>query len=107
MRRVLERLSRDRWIPPKQVRELAERLCLKFGSYNPTWTAKCHLPEMATYVGMLRGDEVCDKFHPRRGILIRRLAQIENRRDALALGELEILHFVLKKGAYQWTQTNS
>lgn len=52
---------------------------------------------------MLRGDAVCGRFHKGRRVLIERLKKIENRTDALALGELEILNFVLKKGAYKWT----
>lgn len=106
MRRVMARLSRDKWLPPSRVVELAERLCWKYGSGNPSWTAKAWLPEMAPYVGMLRGQEVCDRFHPKRAVLIRRLQKIEDRTDLLALGELEVLNFVLKKGAYQWTRTN-
>ena len=105
MREVLARLSRDQWLPPSKVWSLAVALCRKHGSRNPTWTAKAYLPEMALHVCMLRGDAVCDRFQPGRAILIRRLQNIENRKDALALGELEVLHFVLKKGAYQCMRT--
>lgn len=58
---------------------------------------------MAAHVGMLRGEAVCDIQHPGRSLLIPRLEAIEKRRDSRALGELEILNFLLKKGAYQWT----
>lgn len=103
MRRVMARLSRDRWLPPSEVEGLALRLAWKFGSGNPHATVKAWLPEMAPHVGMLRGDAVCDQFQPGRGLLIERLRKIEKRKDRLALGELEVLHFVLKKGAYKWT----
>ena len=106
MRRVMARLSRDRWLPTSEIEALALRLAWKFGSGNPYATVKAWLPEMALYVGMLRGDAVCDRFHPRRGLLIERLRKIEKRKDMLALGELEVLNFVLKNGAYQWTRTN-
>jgi hypothetical protein len=106
MKKVMARLSRDRWLSPSEVMALSARLCRKFGSANPCWTAKAYLPEMAIHVGMLRGDAVCDRWHTGRCILIERLQKIQDRNDGLALGELEVLNFVLKKGAYRWTRTN-
>jgi len=50
---------------------------------------------------MVAGIVPCDLHDKKRGILIDRLHAIEQKKERKALGEIEILNFILKKGVYK------
>ncbi len=96
VRRALTRLSRDRWLSGREVRDIAIRLA-RCCSGNPAWTADHSYPMPCSVIGMLRGmppawtldDDYRDFVHALRDLKCRKPFD----------GELLILKLTLKRNA--------
>ena len=106
IRRVLTRLSRDRWLNADDVQRIGEAVARKAGSLRPAWTLERALPLLALR-GLLRGHYIAeiDMAWTYRVRLFQTLQANQKDPKRSLKTELLLLNHQAKK-ELQWTSIN-
>ena len=102
--RALVRLSRDRYLSPKELLSAGRKLvdCAQLRCGALIKISHC-LPPAVETLGMLRGKPpACPIFDRHIFLLTKNLARICKLKNRKAKAELEILHYHTRTGAYRW-----
>lgn len=108
MCRALERLSRDKFLFPDEVMQLAHKFASLAGSKNTHATVRYWLNDWCFVFGMIQGNcPVTPLNESDRGVLaniVRHHMKTKKRdRDSVTF---EILDFLTNQGRYKWKRTN-
>ena len=93
----MRRVSRERWLSPKTVREIAMRFARLAGSGDPSRTAKAAVGEVAFWAtGMLKGRTVSVPGMPGHGLIVDFAQRFDAGKTRCAMPEIRILQLIVQ-----------